>query len=178
VPYADAVQGWHDFYILAGTASATLVGLLFVGLSLHLRAVLSRSELRGLARVTLANFGLILFVSLFMVIPEGPTAVSPQLLISGVFSLSVIAPSLVAAGRSRTRTLRLYQLVARFGLSVLGYAGVIIAGGLLATGSSEVALDWLVAVTVVLLMVSLRNSWDLLVSVGAQMLDDRAAERR
>jgi hypothetical protein len=28
------VSGWHDFYILAGTASATLVGLLFVGLLL------------------------------------------------------------------------------------------------------------------------------------------------
>jgi len=46
--------------MLAGTAAATLVGLLFVGLSLHLRAVLSRSEVRSLARVTLANFGLIL----------------------------------------------------------------------------------------------------------------------
>src|SRR5437899_11480758 len=71
VPYDVIVQRWHDFYIVAGTAAATLVGLLFVGLSLHLRAVLSRSEVRSLARVTLANFGLVLFVSLFMVIPQG-----------------------------------------------------------------------------------------------------------
>ena len=69
VPYQVLAERWHDFYIVAATAAATLVGLLFVGLSLHLRAVLSHSEVRSLARVTLANFGLILFVSLFMVIP-------------------------------------------------------------------------------------------------------------
>src|SRR5437899_12858656 len=146
-------QRWHDFYMLAGTAAATLVGLLFVGLSLHLRAVLSHSEVRSLARVTLANFGLILFVSLFMMIPEGPSAVSPQLLGSGVFSLIVIAPSLVAASRSRTRTLRPYQLVFRFGLSALGGVGVIIAGALLGRGSDNAAFGWLAVVAFVLLVV-------------------------
>lgn len=33
--------------------------------------MLSRSEVRSLARVTLANFGLVLLVSLFSVIPQG-----------------------------------------------------------------------------------------------------------
>jgi hypothetical protein len=167
---------WHDFYIVAGAAAATLVGLLFVGLSLHLRAVLSRSEVRSLARVTLANFGLILFVSLFMVVPQGASAVSPQLIGSGVFTLSVIAPSLVAARRSRTRTLRPYQLVLRFGFSVLGCVGVIIAGALLGRGSDDAALGWLAAVTFALLVVSLRNSWDLLVSVGAATLDGQSKQ--
>ena len=176
MPYRVVAQGWHDFYIIAGTAAATLVGLLFVGLSLHLRAVLSRSEVRSLARVTLANFGLILFVSLFMVIPQGSSAVSPQLLGSGVVSFTVIAPSLVTAGRSRTRTLRSYQLVLRFGLSALGYVGVIIAGALLGGGSIDAALSLLVVVTVILLFVSLRNSWDLLVSVGAATLDGQSKQ--
>jgi hypothetical protein len=49
---AAEVSGWHDFYMLAGAASATLVGLLFVGLSLHLRIVVTTSEVRSLARVT------------------------------------------------------------------------------------------------------------------------------
>ena len=39
--FQTALSGWHDFYILAGTAAATLVGLLFVGLSLHLRIVVA-----------------------------------------------------------------------------------------------------------------------------------------
>ncbi|MDP9241754.1 MAG: hypothetical protein M3O84_01100 [Actinomycetota bacterium] len=169
--YEVMAQRWRDFYILAGTAAATLVGLLFVGLSLHLRAVLSRPEVRSLARATLANFGLILFVSMFMAIPQGPSATSPFLVGAGVFSLAVTAPSVVAAGRSRTRTLRRAQLITRFGSSALAYAGVIIAGVLLGRGSEAAAFSWLLAVTLVLLVVSLRNSWDLLVSVGAATLD-------
>ena len=31
---ADTLMGWHDFYLLVGTAWATLLGLLFVALSL------------------------------------------------------------------------------------------------------------------------------------------------
>jgi len=38
--YSTAAGDLRDFYILAGTAAATLVGLLFVGLSLHLRTVI------------------------------------------------------------------------------------------------------------------------------------------
>lgn len=164
--YQSLIQGWHDFYIIAGTASATLVGLLFIGLSLHLRAVLSRSEVRSLARVTLTNFGLLLFISLFMVVPQGPSGITLQLLISGGLSVAIVVPSLLAAGRSQTRTLRLPQLVVRFGLSLLSYAGVIVAGALFAGAAYDAALSWLVVVTIVLLVVSLRNSWDLLVSVG------------
>jgi uncharacterized membrane protein YfcA len=123
--------------------------------------------------VTLANFGLILFVSLFMVIPQAPSATSPDLIGSGIFSLAVVAPSLIAAGRSRTRTLRRYQLALRFGTSALGYVAVAVAGVFLGRGSEAAAFNWLVAVTVILLVVSLRNSWDLLVSVGAATLDDQ-----
>jgi hypothetical protein len=171
VPYQVLVQRWHDFYLVSGTAAATLVGLLFVGLSLHLRAVLTRPDVRSLARITLSNFALVLFVSLFMVIREPSSAASSQLIGAGLVTV-VTAPSLVAAGRSRARTLRPYQLLLRFGLSGLAYVGVIISGVLLAAGSDDPAVAWLWPVTVLLLFVSVRNSWDLLVSVEAATLDD------
>jgi len=50
--FADVLQGWHDFYVTAGAAAATLVGLLFVGLSLHIKVVVSQPDVRSLARVT------------------------------------------------------------------------------------------------------------------------------
>ena len=88
-----------------------------------------------------------------------------------VLSVAIIVPSLLAAAGSETRTLRLPQLVVRFGLSLLSYAGVIVAGALFAGASYDAALSWLVVVTIVLLFVSLRNSWDLLVSVGAAIAE-------
>lgn len=176
MPYGILVQRWRDFFVIAGTAAATLVGLLFVGLSLHLRAVLSRPEVRSLARVTLSNFALLLFVSLFMVIPQGSPTTSTELLVSGLLSLALITPNLVAVVRSKSRTLRLYKVLLRVASSAVGYVGVIIAGALLGRGSYVQALNWLVAVTVILLFVSLRNSWDLLVSVGAASIDLHEAE--
>jgi hypothetical protein len=164
------VSGWHDFYILAGTASATLVGLLFVGLSLHLRIVVSSSEVRGLARVTLANFGAVLFVALFVVIPEPQPATASQLIGAGVVSLIVIAPSLLAAGRPREWTFEMspiqrVRVALRFGLSAVSYLAIIVAGALLLS-SPAAAFTWLAIATVLLLVMSLRNTWDLLVTVG------------
>ena len=97
VSYQTALGGWHDFYVVAGTASATLVGLLFVGLSLHLRIVVASSDVRSLARVTLTNFATVLFVALFMVIPQNQSAAAFQLVGTGLVSLLVNTPSLVAA---------------------------------------------------------------------------------
>jgi hypothetical protein len=171
VPYGVLIQRWHDFYIVAGTTAATLVGLLFVGISLHLRAVLARPDVRSLARITLANFGLVLFVSLFMVIREPSAAAASQLIGAGAVTLAVTAPSLRAAMRTRERTLRPVQLALRFGFSGLAYVVVLIAGAVLGTGRTDPALGALWPVTVILLFLSLRNTWDLLVGVGEAIAD-------
>jgi hypothetical protein len=168
--YRTAASGWHDFYILAGTASATLVGLLFVGLSLHLRIVIASSEVRSLARVTLANFGAILFVTLFMVIPDDQSTAALALIASGVASLVIATPSVIDATRVGGRSLRMRRrdrarLILRFGLSAASYLAIIVAGVLLFS-SLIPAFVWLVLAILVLLIVSLRNTWDLLVTAG------------
>jgi hypothetical protein len=169
--YPTAAGDLRDFYILAGTAAATLVGLLFVGLSLHLRTVIAATEVRSLARVTLANFGAVLFVSMFMVITEDKSAAGLQLIGSGVVSLIITTPTLVAAGRNQGQTVQMQlhdraRLVLRFGLSCAGYLAIVGAGVLLLSSLISAFAVVLVVAIVVLLVVSLRNTWDLLVTVG------------
>jgi hypothetical protein len=176
--YQSALQGWHDFYVITGTAAASLVGLLFVGLSLHLRIVVSRPDVQALARMTLTSFGLTLVISLFMVIPEDqPAATGWQLVGSGIAACVINASSFTAGLRSRRRTISIRRLLLRFGLSTLAYVGVIATGGLFVAGAYRSGLGWLVGVAVVLLLVSLRNTWDLLVSVGAATLKDAREDR-
>jgi len=169
--YSTAAGDLRDFYILAGTAAATLVGLLFVGLSLHLRTVISTTEVRSLARVTLANFGAVLFVTLFMVITEDKSAAGLQLIGAGVVSLIIATPALVAAARDEGHTIQMQRLdrarlVLRFGLSCAGYVAIVGAGVLLLASLISAFAILLVVAIVVLLVVSLRNTWDLLVTVG------------
>src|SRR2546423_1101294 len=153
--------------MLAGTAAATLVGLLFVGLSLHLRVVIASSEVRSLARVTLANFGAMLFVALFMVIPQDQSTAAVELIASGLASLVITTPSLVGALQSQDRTLQMRprdraRLLLRFGLSVASYLAITVAGPLLL--SSNQAFTRLVVASRALLLLSLRNTWGLLVT--------------
>jgi hypothetical protein len=176
VSYQVTANDLRDFYILAGTGAATLVGLLFVGLSLHLRVVIAASEVRSLARVTLANFGAVLFASLFLVINEGQTTAALQLIGVGIVSLIVTVPSLVAAARTTQsldmRRMDRARLVLRFGLSAFGYLALI-GAGILLLASLFIAFEVVVEVTLVLLLViSLRNTWDLLVTVGEVTLGD------
>jgi len=82
----------------------------------------------------------------------------------------------LAASRSRTRTIRGRLLVLRFAFSILGYAGAVIAGALLTTGSYGTAFASLATATIVLLVISLRNTWDLLVSVGEATMEHESKQ--
>lgn len=68
--YQTTLQGWHTFYAISGEAAASLTGLLFVGLSLHLKLVVARADVRALARVTFTGFVLMLLLALFLIEPQ------------------------------------------------------------------------------------------------------------
>jgi hypothetical protein len=167
VNYATTLQGWHDFYQLTGTAAGSLVGLLFVGLSLHLSVVIKHPEVRALARMTLTSFGITLVLALFLMIPENmPANTGWELLILGLVGVLLIIRSLVAGVRSHQHAIPFWRLILRFGLTALTFIGVSAAGVTLIAGDYQDALDWLVSIAIFLVVLSLRNAWDLLVSVG------------
>jgi len=167
--YQSTLLGWHDFYTIAGAASASLVGLLFVGLSLHLRIVVTRPEVKSLARVTLTGYTVTLVMALFMVIPSGndPTSTGWDLVGLGGVGLLLVARNVASGIRSEFRTLDFRRLLLRFGLAVIAVLAVIAIGGLLLAGDYQHGFGFLAGVAIFLLLTSLRNSWDLLVSVGA-----------
>jgi hypothetical protein len=163
-----ALQVWHDFYVTSGAAAATLVGLLFVGLSLHIRVVVSHPDVRSLARVTLADFFVVLLLSLLMLVPASdPRATALWLIVVAAVSLGLIVRPAAEGVRSRqNRTLGLRTLVSRFGLSGLCCVGVAATGVLFDLGDFRDALSGLLLVVVFLLVVAVRNAWDILVTVA------------
>jgi hypothetical protein len=166
--FGTALQSWHDFYMIVGTAAASLVGLLFVGLSLHLRVVVTHADVKALARITLASLGLTLVLALFMVIPEthDPSSTGWNLVGAGIFGFVLIGRPLVAGIRSSRRALSFGHLMLRFGLTGTTFVAALIGGIILVAGNYQLGLSWFVGVSVALLVGALRNSWDLLVSVG------------
>ena len=166
--YADALQGWHDFYVTVGAAAATLVGLLFVGLSLHIRMVVSHDDVRSLARATLTDFFVVLLVALVVLAPTGdPSTLATWLIAIGAVSLLlVVRPALQGFRMRRQRTFGVWVLVTRFGLSAICFVGVATMGVIFGRRSYEIGLSGLLILVIALLVVSVRNTWDLLVTVA------------
>ena len=176
VTFEAASRDLHDFLILAGTSAATLVGLLFVGLSLHLRVVIAVAEVRSLARFTLANFGAVLFAAMFMVINQDRVSAAFQLIGIALVTMVIVAPSLFSMirgpqGLATSRSERM-RIILRFGVSIAGYVAVGAAGILLLVQQVLPFMILLEATLATLLLVALRNTWDLLVTVGEITLED------
>jgi len=165
---AETLAGWHDLYVTVGAAAATLVGLLFVGLSLHIRVVVAHPEVRSLARVTLTAFFAVMLVAIAVLQPTDSAVVLADWLAAiGVVSLVLtVRPLRDAVVGDHSRALRVRTITARFGVSGLAFAGLLACASLLAAGRTTDALNLVLVVVVVLLVVSVRNTWDLLVTVA------------
>src|SRR5438552_2681942 len=90
--FSQAVAGWHDFYMLLGGAAATLLGLLFVAVSLHTSQFTAGGDpaLRMLALQTYANFLYLLLLALAFLQPEqNPGILAGLILFASIFALTV-----------------------------------------------------------------------------------------
>jgi hypothetical protein len=169
--FSAVATSWHDFYLTAGAASATLIGLLFVGLSINLDEFTSDSgvDLRLLAEQAFANFIFVLLIALFVLVPN-------QDAISFTIEMVVIG---VAGGTRMVRRIRAFRrrrddpfggwvyIVRRLGFpgaASLGLIGV----GMLTLSDPFSAFFWLLGFILVYLMSAADTTWDLLIEVGRQ----------
>ncbi len=65
--------GWHDFAIGLLSASAALLGLFLVAMSLHLKEIEQNEAVRNRARITLAGLIVSISVSLALLAPNQST---------------------------------------------------------------------------------------------------------
>jgi hypothetical protein len=163
-PPIQLLEPWHDFYMLLGTASATMIGLLFVAASVG-SGIFSRSR-RGAQRMFLSasvvHFGGVLAVCLLVLAPfRGWSSFGGLTAAGGVFGLAYCG--LTWADVVREGFLQRIDLEDRlwYGLSpVIGYLMELAAGALLLLrlrfGCPALALA-----TGALLLVAIHNAWDI-----------------
>ena len=164
----DFLEQWHDFYLLAGTAAATLAGLLFIALSLHME-VLVQEHYRGMlvvARAALTSFVTVLIVSLMLLVPRlamRPTGVALILFVV-VFGALTIADMRGAMRHEHAdftrRTVRRRVLAPLIGYGLIALTGV----GLLRRDYGMMYV--MVSAMSLLLANAAWASWDLLVRVA------------
>jgi hypothetical protein len=159
---AEALKEWHEFYLLVGTAGATLLALLFVALSVGVGYL---SPGRSDATQTFMSPVVIHFTSVFFVSAIALIPSHHALFFAGL----IAATAVVGVAVSTFITVRVLRTdFTKDWRDHLGY-GVVPAFAYLALLAASVmiylerhaSLDVLAGALLALALVNIRNAWDL-----------------
>ena len=158
---------WHDFGVGLVGASAALLGLVFVVVSLHLKAVVTDSVLRRRAEITLGLFATALVASAALLIPGqtrqalGIELMPIALAYISLSTLATVRATRSSRGVSRDRLTRYVFGETSAGLIFVGGLGLVIH----ALGGA-----YLVAAGIVFgLLSSMLAIWVLFVGLGREL---------
>ena len=162
-PVSDSVHLWHDFYVLIGTASATLVGLMFVTATIgaNLFTEANREAMRAFLSPTVVHFTAVLLVCIVMIIPMRHWTTLAVLLAAGavgglVHSVRVWVQLFVRRAFRVDVVDRLFYAL----IPVVAYVLVLVSAALVFM-ERALALVVLAAALMTLLVVGIRNAWDM-----------------
>ena len=164
------LEQWHDFFILAGTAAATLMGLLFVSISLHLEVVVhdQGKHLNAMAWESFFGFMWVLVISLLFLVPGYPIRpMGAFLILMGAIRLVIMAAnSKHLLGRGDAVVTR-KVLIRRFVPHLLANLLLILVGRMMVTHTAgPEGLLLLFTVITLLLVTATGSAWDLLLRIG------------
>ncbi len=168
--FSDSLAKWDSFYGSIAGVSATLVGLLFVAVSINPKIANSRTRagLNAWTGQTFQSFSAVLLLALITQIPDG----SGRTLIIGVAIVGAQGLARLVVDIQRIRTgdrdpgWRGTAGVRRFAAPLIAYGLCFWVMVALIREANETALGSLVAVTMLLLIDALDNCWSLLKEIG------------
>jgi hypothetical protein len=163
---------WDNFYVIVGSASAGLTGLMFIVITLlaGTRRRGSSEATASFSTPTVVHFCIALLVAALLSAPW--QALAPPSLLLGLTGLAGVAYSVVVLRRTRRQTAYtpvledwLFHVI----LPLVAYAALIVAA-LLLPGAATLALYGIGAVTLLLLFVGIHNAWDNVTYIALEIL--------
>jgi hypothetical protein len=156
------LEHWHEFYGLIGTAAAALLALLFVAVSIGAGTLPQDrgGPTRTYTSPVAFHYTAVMLVSALALVPT-ETPASLGVLLGGSATIGIAYAGFIIR---RLLTDRIADLPDRlaYGLAPFGsYCAILAAAVLFHVGSGRAA-DVLASGVMVLLIVNVRNAWDLL----------------
>jgi hypothetical protein len=169
------LDGWHEFYMLLGTAAAALVALLFVAASIGigLITIARGSPTHTYTSPIVFHYTYVLFVSLVALIPintDWSLSATVGVSAAGAFTYSCFIFARVMRGTTRDLDDRL-----GYGLSPLVAYATTLAAAILLFERSAIGPPLLAGALMLLLLINIRNAWDLTLFF-AQQQNERKRE--
>ncbi len=172
--HSEKLGSWGELYVMLGTSSAALIGLLFVSASLHLREIVSDDIYKIRAQDTTLLLVATLVQAAFILTPQPIHILGIELLVVNIWSLWIPISLLLKAVRIR-------KLNKRGGFSAYRATFFILAYSVGIVGSIALVFraDWgLYPVTVSYvscLIATIWNAWNIMLGIGQteRKRDDR-----
>ncbi len=162
---------WHEFYALLGTAAAALVALLFVAVSIGTSVLTPEPESRQNTSTYMSpvvfHYANVLFLSLIALVPT--QSWQSFGLVIGLASIGSVIYSIVIAVRVHRNAISdLPDRLCYGAIPALCYAtGMVVA--LLLFAKNPAGLDLLAGAALLLLVINIRNAWDLMISLARRV---------
>jgi hypothetical protein len=168
VSFGTAAASWQSFYILVGTAAATLMGLMFVAVTFGASLVSAQKTDAPSARAFLDppfyHFAHVLFVAAFVVVPTmRAELLGGVLLVATLVRFASLARTLrhMRLAQQKFNDLELADWVS--GIVVpLGCYLLLATSGVAFVERLAIAFDALAVVTIVTLMLGVYGAWELI----------------
>jgi hypothetical protein len=166
--FGQLVQEWHVFYATIATSAATLVGLLFVAMSLNL-GMFGGTEnigLKKLAAQTLTNYlYIIVFALIFLIPQQGPIGLGVPLICNGLAGLIRTVSHLRTLLSNIPKGISKKSTFVQAAMALVGFLVLIVVSFLVMVRANAGSLYWLVAPMILLLISASLNTWSLLIRV-------------
>ena len=165
--FTAAALTWQNFYLLVGTAAATLVGLMFVALTFGSSLVTEQTSptARSFLDPTFNHFVLVLLTACLVLIPTmGPALLGVLLLLIGLLRIAFLFRIYrhMRAAQQTSSDIELSDWITGVALPLLCYLSLGVTGiGFMACCAQ--AFNALAAVTLALLLLGVFGAWELLV---------------
>ena len=173
------VESWHDFYLAVGSASAALLGLLFVGVSINLSAssVVERADLRTRADLAFSNLLYLLCISLTVLIP-GADALSLAVSFAAIATVGLVRISrrIVGVIRAARGSRKSLATIRRISWTLVADLVLLYVAGAIASRGDVIPLYDATFVIFVLLVGSADVAWGLLVIESEEPPSGRSAD--
>jgi hypothetical protein len=169
---ARPLEGWHEFYGLLGTAAATLVGLLFVAASIGSGyfSTERQSPTQTFTTPILAHYSYILFVSLVALVPVN-TDTSLALIIGPSAAAGLAYSAFISVRVVRSSGITAIEDHFGYGASAPAVYLVVLAAAVCIYEHSPIGPELLAVALFGLMIVNIRNSWDLTVFFAQRRTD-------
>ena len=177
--FAATLASWSNVFLAEAGASAALLGLLFVGVSINLNAIglAARADLRAKAEQAFANLLYVLAISLILLGPDSdPIGDAVALGAIALVGLARVARNIVTI-RGLNERLLTRSTLRRFGWTVAAALLLLYVATRFWIDADGKATVFVLVATLVLMLGAADTSWEMLVEVSRDEAAEQAAGR-